>query len=79
MMAEGGRAWRVVNPDFRPCVGDSDHRYLLLLGTIYSWDMQRYQTCKIVNIYHFPPLPQLEKNKACCMMVNKSISEKFEI
>ena len=40
--------------------------------------MQRYQTCKIVNIYHFPPLPQLEKNKACWITVNKSISEKFE-
>ena len=26
-------AWRVLNPDFRPCVGDSDHRYLLIQGT----------------------------------------------
>ena len=32
MMAEGGGggAWRVLNPDFRPCVGDSDCRYLLV-------------------------------------------------
>ena len=32
MMAKGGggeRVWRVLNPDFRPCVGDSDHHYLL--------------------------------------------------
>ena len=29
MMGVGGWAWRVVNPDFRPCVGDSDHHYLL--------------------------------------------------
>ena len=29
VMAEGGgRGWRVLNPDFRPCVGDSGHRYL---------------------------------------------------
>ena len=48
-------------------------------STIYSWDMQRNQTCKIVDIYHFPSLPQLEKNKACCMMLNKSISEKIWI
>ena len=33
VMAEGGggRGWRVLNPDFRPCVGDSGHRYLLCL------------------------------------------------
>ena len=48
-------------------------------STIYSWDMQRYQTCKIVDIYHFPPLPQLKKNQAHCMMLNKSISKKFLI
>ena len=30
MMAKGGgRVWQVLNPDFRPCVGDSDHHYLL--------------------------------------------------
>ena len=31
--------------------------------TIYSWDMQRNQTCKIVEIYHFPPPPWLKKNR----------------
>ena len=49
-------------------------REVCLYYTIYSWDMQRNQTCKIVDIYHFPSLPQLEKNKACCMMLNKSIN-----
>ena len=35
-IAEGGRAWRVLNHDFQPCVGDSDHRYFLLAPNLLA-------------------------------------------
>jgi len=46
---------------------------------IYGWDMQRYQTCKTVDIYHFPSLPGLEKNQTCSMVLKKSLRKKFWI
>ena len=38
MMAEEGEGLGVLNPDFRPCVGDSDHRYLLSSAFVHNSD-----------------------------------------
>ena len=50
VMAEReGKGWWVLNPDFRPCVGDSDYRYLLgvcfgfLRWVPVEWDL--YMSC----------------------------------